>query len=223
MHDLLAARDLRERGEDLDVEQRRSLIESQEFRRRIVQDDAAKRLALAQSERCQIWPRRSAPRFPASWRTPASRSPGELEITRSTSAVAVCWSSNSRNSARSRAFSMAMTAWLAKFVTNATCFSVRAALPGAIARMRRPDRCQASAPAERCGCRLRARRRSRTDRRYPSSSARRQRGRPAGRHHAAEDGLRAMAGGVCLHAAANRGRDAMRRADPQRVALDADR
>ena len=42
--------------------------------------------------------------------TPGLRSPGELEITRSTSAVAVCCSSDSRNSLKSRAFSMAMTA-----------------------------------------------------------------------------------------------------------------
>src|SRR6516164_8505980 len=51
-------------------------------------------------------------------------------MTLSTSDVAVCWSSDSvrssvrwRNSLSSRAFSIAMTAWSAKFCTSATCFS----------------------------------------------------------------------------------------------------
>ena len=52
------------------------------------------------------------------------KSLGELEITRSTSAVAVGRSSDRRNSASSRAFSMAMTACAAKFSTSAICLSV---------------------------------------------------------------------------------------------------
>ena len=62
---------------------------------------------------------------------PASSSPGELEMTLSTSDVAVCWSSASvrssvrcRNSLSSRVFSMAMTAWAAKFCTSSICLSV---------------------------------------------------------------------------------------------------
>ena len=49
------------------------------------------------------------------WNT-GSSSPGELEMTFSTSAVAVCCCSDSRNSLSSRVFSMAITAWEAKFV-----------------------------------------------------------------------------------------------------------
>ena len=58
-------------------------------------------------------------------------SPGELEMTFSTSEVAVCCSSDSerssvrwRSSLSRRVFSMAMTAWAAKFVTSSTCLSV---------------------------------------------------------------------------------------------------
>ena len=43
------------------------------------------------------------------WNT-GSKSPGDELMTRSTSAVAVCCSSDSRNSLSSRVFSMAMTA-----------------------------------------------------------------------------------------------------------------
>src|SRR6516165_1683877 len=46
------------------------------------------------------------------------RLPGELEMTLSTSDVAVCCCSDSRSSLSSRAFSMAITAWLAKFLTK---------------------------------------------------------------------------------------------------------
>ena len=60
-----------------------------------------------------------------------SSSPGELEMTLSTSEVAVCCSSDSlrssvrwRSSLSSRVFSMAMTAWAAKFVTSSICLSV---------------------------------------------------------------------------------------------------
>ena len=45
-------------------------------------------------------------------------------MTPSTSAVAVCCSSDSRNSVNSRALSIAMTAWSAKVRTNSTCRSV---------------------------------------------------------------------------------------------------
>jgi hypothetical protein len=48
---------------------------------------------------------------------------GELEITRRMSAVAVCCSSASLVSVKSLAFSIAITAWLAKVWSNATCFS----------------------------------------------------------------------------------------------------
>ena len=60
-----------------------------------------------------------------------SSSPGELEMTRSTSEVAVCCSRDSerssvrwRSSFSKRVFSMAMTAWSAKVSTSATCLSV---------------------------------------------------------------------------------------------------
>ena len=67
------------------------------------------------------------------------RSPGELEMTWSTSDVAVCCSSASvsstvrsvrsvvrwRSSLSNRAFSMAITAWAAKFLTSSICFSVK--------------------------------------------------------------------------------------------------
>src|SRR6516165_7150550 len=53
-----------------------------------------------------------------------SRSPGELEMTLSTSDVAVCCSSDCRSSLSNRAFSMAMTACAAKFLTNSICLPV---------------------------------------------------------------------------------------------------
>ena len=60
-----------------------------------------------------------------------SSSPGELEMTFSTSEVAVCCSSDSvrssvrwRSSLSSRVFSMAITAWAAKFCTSSICLSV---------------------------------------------------------------------------------------------------
>ena len=56
-----------------------------------------------------------------------SKSPGELEMTYRTSEVAVCCSSRSvvaRSSLSSRAFSMAMTACAAKFLTSSICLSV---------------------------------------------------------------------------------------------------
>jgi GAF domain-containing protein len=49
---------------------------------------------------------------------------GELLITFSTSAVAVCCWRDSRNSLSSRVFSMAMTAWAATFCSNSICLSV---------------------------------------------------------------------------------------------------
>ena len=61
-----------------------------------------------------------------------SSSPGELDMTRSTSAVAVCCSSNSvrsavrwRSSFNNRAFSMAITASAAKFLTTSICLAVK--------------------------------------------------------------------------------------------------
>ena len=54
-----------------------------------------------------------------------NRSPGELLITCSTSAVAVCCSNASRVSVSSRAFSIAMTACAAKFCSRAICLSVK--------------------------------------------------------------------------------------------------
>src|SRR5215510_9749696 len=45
-------------------------------------------------------------------------------MTLSTSAVAVCCCSDSRSSLSSRVFSMAITAWLAKFSTSSICLSV---------------------------------------------------------------------------------------------------
>jgi hypothetical protein len=50
-------------------------------------------------------------------------SPGELEMTLSTSEVAVCCCSDSRSSLSRRVFSMAMTACRAKFLTSSICLS----------------------------------------------------------------------------------------------------
>ena len=58
-------------------------------------------------------------------RNTGSSSPGELEMTLNTSDVAVCCSSDCRNSLSSRVFSMAMTAWAAKFFTRSICLSVK--------------------------------------------------------------------------------------------------
>ena len=52
------------------------------------------------------------------------RSPGEELMTCNTSDVAVCWSSASRVSVISRAFSIAITACAAKFCNRAICLSV---------------------------------------------------------------------------------------------------
>jgi hypothetical protein len=49
----------------------------------------------------------------------------ELLMTCSALAVAVCCSNDCPSSLSNRAFSMAMTAWAAKFCTNAICFSVK--------------------------------------------------------------------------------------------------
>ena len=49
---------------------------------------------------------------------------GERLMTLSTSAVAVCCCSDSRSSLSRRVFSMAMTAWAAKFLTSSICLSV---------------------------------------------------------------------------------------------------
>src|SRR5262252_1820382 len=64
-------------------------------------------------------------------RNTGSSSPGELEITRSTSDVAVCCSSDSVRSrvractsSNSRTFSIAITAWSANVVITSTCLSV---------------------------------------------------------------------------------------------------
>ena len=46
-------------------------------------------------------------------------------MTLSTSAVAVCCCSDSRSSLSSRALSIAMTAWAAKFFTNSICLSLK--------------------------------------------------------------------------------------------------
>ena len=54
-----------------------------------------------------------------------ARLPGELLMTPNTSAVAVCWSSASRVSVKSRAFSIAITACAAKFCNSAICLSVK--------------------------------------------------------------------------------------------------
>jgi len=49
---------------------------------------------------------------------------GELLMTCNTWAVAVCCSKASRVAVRSRAFSIAITAWAAKFSSSAICWSV---------------------------------------------------------------------------------------------------
>ena len=54
------------------------------------------------------------------------RSPGFALITCNTSAVAVCCSSASCCSVISRAFSIAITAWAAKFSSSAICLSEKA-------------------------------------------------------------------------------------------------
>jgi hypothetical protein len=50
---------------------------------------------------------------------------GRLEMTLSISAVALCCCSDSRSSLSRRVFSMAMTAWAAKFVSSSICLSVK--------------------------------------------------------------------------------------------------
>src|SRR5262249_55140834 len=56
------------------------------------------------------------------WNT-GCKSPGDELMTSSTSEVAVCWSNDWRSSFSSRAFSIAITAWSAKFFRRAICFS----------------------------------------------------------------------------------------------------
>ena len=71
------------------------------------------------------WPRKCGQRVSQPPRTPASRRPASLMIALRMSLIAVCCSSNSvrssvrwRNSLSSRVFSIAMTAWAAKFLTR---------------------------------------------------------------------------------------------------------
>ena len=70
------------------------------------------------------------------WNT-GSSSPGELEMTLSTSEVAVCCSSASVSSrvractsSNRRAFSMAISAWSAKVVTSSICLSLNGCTTG---------------------------------------------------------------------------------------------
>ena len=57
--------------------------------------------------------------------TPAvARRASELEMILSTSAVAVCCSSDCAQLVEQPVFSMAMTAWAAKFLTSSICLSV---------------------------------------------------------------------------------------------------
>ena len=78
------------------------------------------------------------------------RSNVERLITLSTSAVAVCCCSDSRNSLSSRAFSIAMTAWAAKFVTSSICLSVNGAPPGGKWRPHRSP-CRSGSSAQERG------------------------------------------------------------------------
>ena len=92
-------------------------------RRNVVQRGGAERISLDAATDCRTWPRRCASRSSSmAWNT-GSSSPGELEMTRSTSEVAVCCSSASESSrvractsSNSRTFSIAITAWSAKVV-----------------------------------------------------------------------------------------------------------
>ena len=56
------------------------------------------------------------------WNT-GSSSPGELEMTCSTSEVAVCCCRDSFSSSNSRTFSIAITAWSAKVFSRLICLS----------------------------------------------------------------------------------------------------
>ena len=69
-------------------------------------------------------PRTAGPPTSTSVSSTACRSKVERLITLSTSAVAVCCCRDSRSSLSSRVFSMAMTAWFAKFWTSSICLSV---------------------------------------------------------------------------------------------------
>ncbi len=91
--------------------------------RRVVHGDGAERAVFRQQSKLPklAWQMRVA--FSSIEPNTGCKSPGELEMTWSTSDVAVCCSSDSvrssvrwRSSVNSRVFSMAMTAWAAKFV-----------------------------------------------------------------------------------------------------------
>jgi len=75
-----------------------------------------------------------------------ARSPGDELMTCNTSAVAVCCSRASRVSVRSRAFSIAMTAWAAKFCNRAISLSVKGRIS-----VRQEEIMPSSAPSLRSG------------------------------------------------------------------------
>ena len=81
------------------------------------------------------------------WKT-GSSSPGEVEMTPSTSEVAVCCSNASLSSrvractsSNRRAVSIAITAWSAKVVTNSICLSVNGRPPDGKWQSRRSTYC----------------------------------------------------------------------------------
>ena len=77
-------------------------------------------------EGCRTPPRTSRIAFSSIASNTGARLPGEALITCNTSAVAVCCSNASRCSVSSRAFSIAITAWAAKFSSSAICLSEKA-------------------------------------------------------------------------------------------------
>src|SRR5262249_48817470 len=81
----------------------------------IMQRDGPKRAALEEKHVTEFGVTSSCRVLSIFWNT-ISRSPGELEMTCSTSDVAVCCCKDSRSSLSRRVFSMAMTACLAKLV-----------------------------------------------------------------------------------------------------------
>ena len=92
--------------------------------RRIVHRNDAQCLSLAEMQVAELASQRRVAFSSMDWNT-GSSSPGELLMTCSTSEVAVCCSSASlrssvrwRSSLSRRVFSMAITAWSAKFVTS---------------------------------------------------------------------------------------------------------
>ena len=129
MHDLFRARETAQRVFGARTDDRLALPLLDIGRRQAVHRDRAETVALGKPQNAELGAADARGIVQHGLNT-GSSSPGELEMTRSTSEVAVCCSSASESSrvractsSNSRTFSIAITAWSAKVWTSSICLS----------------------------------------------------------------------------------------------------